>query len=169
MGKTFLNWIWNFLRELASLFVFFVISVAVCSGLLYAFNIFWALYVSTPIGHQFVKLFGSDTAAIERVLSYRPLFLSIHVNLVVVKICMAGGAIGRLLLLVRYLYEYRGFWGRLLFWGVPCICLSAYFIRISFNFEWIAALLLSAICTLVLLNRCIRFVSRLLPEIRFLK
>jgi len=165
----FFSWIGNFIKEFASLFVVFIISVAVCAGLLYAFNIFWALYVSTPIGRQFIKLFGSDAAAIERILSYRPLFLSVHINLVVVKICIAGGAIGRLLLLVRYLYEYRGFWGRLFFWGVPCICLSAYFIRISFNFEWTAALLLSAICTLVLLNRCIQVVSRLLPEIRFLK
>ncbi len=169
MGKIFLNWLGNFLKDSVSLCIVFVISVAVCAGLLYAFNVFWALYISTPTGQQFAKLFNSDAAAIERVFNYRPLFFSIHVNIVAVIICLSAGIIGRLFLLVRYLYEYRGFWGRLFFWVAPCACVSAYIILTYIDLDWKTAILLSAVSTLVLLNRCIRLISRLLPEITYFK
>jgi len=162
------RWLGDLARNLASLIMFFLISVAVCAGLLYILKALWFTYTATPTGEHFIEYFGSRADAIERVLSHRLLSLSLYVNLTAVRTCLVAGAIGRLFFLVRYLYEYRGFWVRMLFWGLPCAVFTAYVIGVSYDLDWIPALLLSAISILVLLGPCIRLVSGLFPEIKAL-
>ncbi len=174
MKKTFSNWLsqdlqgWlrNLAGGLASLFMFFVISVAICSGLLYILKALWFTYTATSIGQHFTIYFSSHADAIDRVLSHRLFLLSLYVNAMAVRTCLIGGLIGRLFFLVRYLHEYRGFWGRMLFWGLPCACFTAYITNVYYDLDWISALLLSVISTLILLNPCIRLISGLFPEIK---
>ena len=174
MKKAFFNWLrqdlqkWllSLAKDLASLFMFFVISVAVCAGLLYILKALWFTYISTPTGEHFIVHFGSRADSIERLLSQRLFFLSLYVNVTAVKVCLVGGVVGRLFFLVRYLYEYRGFWGRMLFWGLPCAIFTACINSVSYDLHRIPTLVLSAISILLLLNPCIRLVSGLLPEIK---
>jgi len=160
------RWLLSLAKDLASVFMFFVISVAICSGLLYMLKALWFTYTATPTGEHFILHFGSRADAIETVLSQRLFLLSLSVNVMALKVCLVGTVAGRLFFLVRYLYEYRGFWGRMLFWGVPCASLSAYLSTVSYDLDWMPALVLSAISILLLLNPCIRLVSGLLPEIK---
>lgn len=146
--------------------MFFIVSVAICAGLLYILKAFWLTYTSTPTGEHFIMHFGSRADAIERLFSQRLFFLSLYVNAMTVKVCLVGAVAGRLFFLVRYLYEYRGFWGRMLFWGLPCAAFTACITSVSYELDWIPTLVLSAICILLLLNPCIRFVSGLIPEIK---
>jgi len=160
------KWLYDVAQDLASLFMFFVISVAVCAGLLYILKALWFTYISTPTGEHFTMHFDSRAHAIERLLSQRLFFLSLYLNVTAVKVCLVGGVVGRLFFLVRYLYEYRGFWGQMLFWGLPCATFTAYITVVSYDLDRIPALVLSAISILLLLNPCIRLVSGLLPEIK---
>jgi hypothetical protein len=158
------KWLLVLAKDLASLFMFFVISVAICSGLLYILKAFWFTYLSTPTGERFITLFGSRADAIKNVLNQSPFFLSLDISLVALEVCLVGAVVGRLFFLTRYLYEYRGLRGRALFWGVPCAGLTAYITSVSYDLDWIPALVLSALCILLLLNPCIRLVSGLVPE-----
>ena len=160
------KWLLNLAKDLASLFMFFVISVAVCAGLLYILKALWFTYISTPTGEHFIVHFGSRADSIERLLTQRLFSLSLYVNVTAVKVCLVGGVVGRLFFLVRYLYEYRGFWGRMLFWGLPCAIFTACINSVSYDLHRIPTLVLSAISILLLLNPCIRLVSGLLPEIK---
>jgi len=99
-------------------------------------------------------------------LSQSLLFLSLSSSVIALEVCLVGAVVGRLFFLVRYLYEYRGLWGRMLFWGLPCTGLTAYITSLSYDLDWIPALVLSAISILLLLNPSIRLVSGLLPEIK---
>lgn len=174
MKEAFLNWLrdelqkrlWDVTKDMASVFMFFVISVAICSGLLYLLKAFWCTYAATATGAHFITLFGSRADTIDRVLTHGLLSLSLSVNVVAVKTCIVGAIVGRLFSLVRYLYEYRGFWGRMLFWVLPLACFSAHIISASYDLGWAPALVLSAISTLVVLSSCIRLVSAVLPEIK---
>lgn len=160
------KWLYDVARDLASLFMFFVISVAICAGLLYILKALWFTYISTPTGERFIMHFGSRADAIERVLTQRLFFLSLYVNVVAVKVCLVGAVAGRLFFVLRYLYEYRGLWGRIPFWGLPCTTLTAYITSVAYDLDWIPTLVLSAISILLLLSPCIRLVSGLLPEIK---
>jgi len=160
------KWLLNLAKDLASVFMFFVVSVAICAGLLYILKAFWFSYTSTPTGERFIMHFGSRADAIQRLLTQRLFFLSLYVNVMAVKVCLVGAVVGRLFFLVRYLYEYRGLWGRMLFWGLPCASFTAYITSVSYDLDWIPALVLSAISILLLLNPSIRLVSGLLPEIK---
>lgn len=160
------RWLRNLAKDLASLLMFFVVSVAICSTLLYIVKALWFTYTSTPGGQAFVVNFASRADAIETVLSHRMFFLSLSINVTAVKTCLVGGLVGRLFSLVRYLYEHLGFWVRMLFWVLPCAGFSAYITSVSYGLDWKPALLLSVISTLVLLNSCIRLASGLFPEIK---
>jgi len=160
------KWLLNLARDLGSLFMFLVISVAVCAGLLYVLKALWFTYMSTPVGERFIMLFGSRADAIERLLSQTLLSLSLSISVMALKVCLVGAVVGRLFFLVRYLYEYRGLWAKALFWGLPCAGITAYITSVSYDLDWIPALVLSAICILLLLNPCIRPVQGSFQRLR---
>ncbi len=74
MKEAFFNWLRQDLRkwllssakDLASLFMLFVISVAICAGLLYILKALWFTYISTPTGEHFTMHFDSRADSIER-------------------------------------------------------------------------------------------------------
>ncbi len=160
------NWLGNLASGLGSLLIFFGISVILCLGLLYILKYLWVIYIATPAGEHFAENFPSHADAIEGVLRYKPYLLSLYVNVAAVKICLAGGLVGTLLSLVRYLHEYRGFLGRIIFWGLPFTFFTAYIIRPHYDLDWIPALSLSVIPSLILMSPCIRLISELFPEIK---
>ena len=160
------NWLGNLASGLGSLLILFVVSMILCLGLLYIFKYLWVMYTSTPTGEHFVMRFPSNADAIEGVMRQNLFLFCLYVNVTAVKIGLAGGLIGKLLSLVRYLYEYRGFWSRILFWGLPFTCFTAYIIRPYYDLDWIPALLLSVIPSLMLMSPCISLISELFPEIK---
>lgn len=160
------NWLGNLASGLGSLLIFFVISMILCLALLYIFKYLWVIYTSTPAGEHFAENFPSHADAIEEVLRHRLFLLSLYVNVTAVKICLAGGLVGTLLSLVRYLHEYRGFLGRIIFWGLPFTFFTAYIIRPYYDLDWIPALSLSVIPSLILMSPCISLISELFPEIK---
>lgn len=82
------RWLLNLAKDLAYVFMFFVISVAICSGLLYMLKALWFTYTATPTGEHFILHFGSRADAIERVLSQRLFLLSLSVNVMALKVCL---------------------------------------------------------------------------------
>ena len=160
------NWLGNLASGLGSLVIYFVISMILCLGLFYIFKYLWFMYTSTPTGEHFVMRFSSHADAIEGVLRQNLFLFCLYVNVTAVKIALAGGLVGTLLSLVRYLHEYRGFLGRIIFWGLPFTFFTAYIIRPHYDLDWIPALSLSVIPSLILMSPCISLISELFPEIR---
>jgi len=140
-------------------------TVALYTGVLYLVNIFWMLYLETPVGKRFVALHIVDISAIEQLRSENFLLLSLEVILTVLMVCLVFGAVSQVFALIRYFYEGRRLLYRLIVWGIPCAALTAVAISRTYEIGPVASFLLGVVPTMLLFQSCLRFMPGLLPEI----
>lgn len=141
------------------------VTVILYAGLLYLVNLSWMLYIETPIGKRSLALHIVDIRAIEDLQAENFLMLSLEVSLIVLMVCLVFGAVSQVSLLIRYFYEGRGFFYRLIVWGIPCVALTAVAISRTYEIGPVASFLLGLGPTMVLFHGCLRFTPGLLPEI----
>jgi hypothetical protein len=141
------------------------VTAVLYAGLLYILNIFWMLYLETPTGKRFVALHIVDISAIEVLRSENILMLSLGVILAGLVVCLLFGAVSQVVSLIRYFYEGRGLFYRLIVWGIPCVALTAAAISRIYEIGPAASFLLAVVPAMLLFQRCLRFAPRLLPEL----
>lgn len=141
------------------------VTVVLYAGFLYLVNIFWMLYLETPIGKRFLSLHIVDMRAIEDLRAENFLMLSLEVILIVLTVCLVFGAVSQAFLLIRYFHEGRRFFYRLIVWGIPCVALTSVAIFRTYEIGPVASFLLGVGPTMVLFQSCLRFTPGLLPEI----
>jgi len=135
------------------------------TGLLYFVDFLWMIYIETPVGQRFLTLNLVDISAIESLRGENFLALSLEVILIVILVCLVFGAVSQVFLLNRYFREGRGFFYRLIIWGIPCVALTSIAISRIYEMGSGASALLGLVPTVVLFNSCLRFTPGLLPEI----
>jgi hypothetical protein len=140
-------------------------TVILYAGLLYLANLFWLLYIETPVGKRFLALHIVDASSIEGIRAENFLMLSLEVILTVLTVCLVFGAVSQVFLLHRYFFEGRGFFYRLIIWGIPCVALTALAISRTYETGPVASSFLAVVPTMVLFHSCLRFTPGLLPEI----
>jgi hypothetical protein len=141
------------------------VTVILYTGLLYFMNLFWLLYIETPVGKRFSSLHIIDINAIEGLRTENFFMLSLEVILNVLIVCLVLGAVSQVFLLIRYFHEGRGFSYRLIVWGIPCVALTSVAISRTFEIGPVASFLLGVGPTMALFQVSLRFTSGLLPEI----
>jgi len=141
------------------------VTAILYAGLFYIINLFWILYLETPVGKRFLALHIVDVGTIEGLLSENFLLLSLEIILAVLTACLIFGAVSQIFLLIRYFHEGRGFFYRLIVWGVPCVALTAVAISNIYERGLMASFLLAVVPTIALFQSCLRFTSGLLPDI----
>ena len=142
-----------------------VVTVVLYAGLLYIMNLLWILYIETPIGKRLLTLHIIDISAIEGLRAENFLMLSLELSLIVLMVCLVFGAVSQVSLLIRYFYEGRGFFYRLIVGGIPCVALTSAAISRTYEIGTVASILLGLVPTMVLFHGCLRFTPGLLPEI----
>ena len=141
------------------------VTVVLYAGLLYLVKFFWILYIETPAGKRYLTLHIVDISAIEGLQGENLLTLSLRVILIVITVCLIFGAVSQVFLLIRYFHEGRGFFYRLILWGIPCVTLTAVAISRTYEIGPVASFLLGLGPTMVLFSSCLRFTPGLLPEV----
>ena len=121
------------------------VTVILYAGLFYLVNLFWMLYIETPVGKRFVTLHIIDIGTIEDLRSGSFLMLSSEVILTVLLVCLVFGAVCQVLSLTRYFYEGRGFTYRVIVWGIPSVVLSAAAISRTFEIGLMGSFLLAVV------------------------
>lgn len=155
--------IWDvMIQTILLLFITAVVNI----GLLYLCKMLWYIYISTPIGQQFVTISAGTSQVIFDILSRDFVSLSIKVTIAAFTICMLISAICQVLHIARYLYLPRGFFGKIALWGFPLTAVVATHIRDTEGFEyWSIAYAAALVPTLCIFTGCFKFTYELLPEI----
>jgi hypothetical protein len=141
------------------------IMVILYAGLLYAVNLFWMVYLETPVGQRFLTLRIADMGTIDALRSENFLLLSLQVILTVLMVCLVFGAVSQVFLLIRYFYEGRGLLYRLIVWGIPCVALTAVAVSRTYEIGLAASFLLGVAPAMFLFQSCLRFTQGLVPEL----
>lgn len=162
------GWIRCFCDKIMELVLVFAITVISYTILLYFISFLWVIYVETPVGQRFLTLHNADIAFIAKLQNQNFFILSLRVSLLVIKVCLVLGAVSQVFLMIRFVYDARSFFLRLILWGVPCAVLSSTAIYNTYEIGWSVSFFLGFIPSLILFNYCLRFSSGLLPEISIL-
>jgi len=125
----------------------------------------WILYLETPVGQRFLADHIVYVGVIENLQRQNFLILTLRVALIVIAVCLVLGAAGRVLLVMRYIYDPQGFFGHLIFWGIPSAVLTSFAIHRTLKLGWAVSFSLGLLPTLLLFNYCFRFTLGLVPEI----
>ena len=158
----------HFCDKIIELAIAFAVTIISYTILLYLVSFLWVLYVETPMGQQFITIHIADTTFIEELLDQNFFMLSLRVNLLVIEVCLILGAVSQVFLMIRYVYDARSFFQRLILWGIPCAILSSIAIYKTHEIGWLMSFFLGFTPSLILFNYCLRFASGLLPEISIL-
>lgn len=143
-----------------------IITIGINIVLLYLCKIIWYTYMATPIGKQYMVFFAGRSQAVTYILSNNLVIFSIRLTLSAFTTCLLVGAVCQVLHITRYLYMSRGFFGRIVFWGLPLTAVAAYCAQFAFEIEfWPTAVILFFVPTLCVFTGCFKYTTELLPEI----
>ncbi len=152
----------NILIELTFLSI---VSFVLCAALLYVGDMFWFLYLETPMGQKFVASFQDQAGSIIEIFSFDILRFSIDLTVSALLVCIAVSCCSRLLHISRHLYLSGGFFSKLFFWGFPLTALVTLHICNSYGFEDYRIVgLFAAVPTFCLFMSCFKYSDQLLPE-----
>ena len=156
------KWLCHFWGKLIELALAYGATVILYAGLLYLANFLWILYIETPVGQKFLEYHNIEV--IEDLQQQNFLVLILRITFFAISGCLTLGAVSQILLIKRYFYDPQGFFGRLIYWGIPCTALTSFAIHRILKLEWAASFSLALVPSLVLFNYCFRF-TELVPEI----
>lgn len=159
----------NYLKRLGNISIelifLSIVSSIVCAALLYTADMFWFLYLETPMGQKFVGSFKDQAVSITEFLSFEILQLSIDLTLSALIVCAGVSCVSRLLHISRHFYLSIGFFSRLVFWGGALTALVTFRVCEAYGFEdYGTAGLFAAIPTACLFMSCFKYSDKLVPE-----
>ena len=155
--RTFLN------HLLQAILLVLIVTVGLLV-LLYGSRVLWNLYLQTHIGQEFCLYYAGQAEAINAMFADNLLLLAWDVSTSAFLTCLTVAALCQVLHLTRYFYLSRGFFGKLLCFGVPLSFL------VSLDFQGLgymtreSAIGLVLIPTLCMFTYCFKFTLDLLPE-----
>lgn len=134
--------------------------------LLYLFRMMWHTYQLTYVGQKFTVLYSEQALSISTLLRANLRHLAANVTLLTFTTCIAVSALFRFFHLTRYLYLPRGFFGKLLMFGLPLGALVS--AQLQSRYGYVSpdiSYLISLIPTLLLFPYCFRYTLELVPEL----
>ncbi len=134
--------------------------------LLYLCGMMWHTYQLTYVGQNFAVLYPDQALSISTLLRANLLHLAAGVTLSSFMICIAVSALFRFFHLTRYLYLPRGFFGKILMFGLPLAALVS--AQLQDRYGYVSpdiSYLISLIPTLALFPYCFRYTLELVPEL----
>lgn len=169
--KDFSEYLSNVADLMTRTILLVVITIIVNTGFLYFSKMMWTFYIATPVGERFITEFPVRAQAFLNVFSRVSIGFSIRVTIAAFTTCLAISAICQVLHIARYFYHSRGFFGRIILWGLPLTAVVAKYIQSGFGFgfeKWGTAYAVSLIPTLCVFMLCFKVTTELLPEIGYL-
>ena len=159
--KGFIDRIRRFFNQLVEFVVVFVITVLGYTIVLSFYKMIWALYSETYVGGKFMleNLLLFNT--INDIINKNLFLFSFNTAVTVIKICFLIAVISHICFLKRRFYDPRGIIGRVLYIGLPCTAVTAFYSQAT---NWGLAFFIYLVPTLALFSCCFNLVTKLLPE-----
>jgi hypothetical protein len=150
--------------DLIDLAVSLGLSISICYGLLYFGKSLWWVYVQTPVGQEYLRMFSKDAAETFRLYDHDLLQLAVQVHWFVVRAALLVGAMSQALYLTSQFYDNTDGLKRLLRCVAPFVGFSAWHVHMTMALGWFPSLVLVVLASLFLLEPSMRLTSRVLPD-----
>lgn len=161
-----IRYIYKLLNTAIEAFFLVLATWFICYILMYLADIMWRLYLTTPMGSKYLALFEERAQTIIQVFELDHFYLTVEVTVASFVICFLVGAVCHFLHISYYLYHSRGFFGKLIFWGMPLTALVAFYIKFQFGFsDWEVTCIIATIPTYLLFISSFTYSQSLLPEV----
>lgn len=135
-----------------------------CVTLLYLAYMMWGLYQQTLVGERFLTTFHDKAFAINEIMELDFWYFSKDITLSAFLICIGISAVGWFLPVCRFFYLSQGFFGKLIFWGLPLSAIVACYIQDTFGFSSLEMIfIVSVIPTCCLFMSCFNHTEKLIP------
>ena|GEM_PF-2692879 len=149
---------------LIELILLLLISCIICAAVLYVGDMFWHLYLETPMGRQFFISFPEQAREIQEILSFKVLMFSLDITITTFLICMAAGSISRFFHISRHFFLSLGFFSKLFFWGIPLAAAVTFYINRLYGMTNPLITGVAVIPSFCLLISCFKSIDHLVPE-----
>jgi len=143
-----------------------IITFILYTLVLYLCKISWNVYVETHIGEKYLQMYPATSQSIFDLLNRNLIQFSMQMTSAAFSICLVISALCQVFHIARYFYLPRGFFGKILLWGLPLAAVVAFRIRPVFGFHPFGfAYVVSIVPALCVFSGCFHFTYELLPEI----
>lgn len=150
--------------ELPGFAVLLCTSVAVTLGILFFGKSLWWTYLQTPVGQEYTKLFEEQALITGSFYAGDLPRAAFALNVLILEVGLAVGAVGRLLFLKTLLYDAQRTLGRWLFWVVPFSLAVASQVQRAFGMEWGSSVLMCLVPSAIMLGPCLELAAAILPD-----
>ena len=149
------------ITELILLFAFTVLAYIF---LLYCSKYLWFIFMSTQMGQAYAVFYEESYRITNDLFSRDIVSLTLNLTLTSFLICCIVGALLKFLHIIQYFYSFRGFFGRIIFAGLPLTYLVALYIHYTGYFKNMdTAVTVAFVPTLCAFAGCLRFTEEFVP------
>jgi hypothetical protein len=164
--KAIIRYLQKYLNMVAEALILIAYMAVAYIVLSYFAKYMWYLFMSTSVGQAYAEQFFYSYQMTNNVLNKNIIALSFYTTAISFVICFVISAICQFLLISRYLYEGRGFFSKLFFFGLPLTYIVAFFIRYTTVFNQMnISFRIALIPTMCIFMGCFRLSGKLLPEL----
>ena len=161
MGEEMKKWFKTFLDSVGYLLLGLVLTAGAYAFVLGFFKMLWALYCETQVCARFRLSHEALFAAVNAIMSQSMLLFSLNSVALALKICLVIAFASQVFQIKRFIYDARGLFGKLLFFGIPCAAAVAYYSGASNREVYFAFCLLP---TFNLMGYCFKFADVVIPS-----
>lgn len=115
--------------RIIEMLLLFAFTVLACIFLLYYSKYLWLIFTYTQVGQAYAVFYEESYRITNDLFSRDIASLTLHLTLTSFVICFIGGALLKFLHVLQYFYSFRGFFGRIIFAGLPLTYLVALYIH----------------------------------------
>lgn len=156
-------------NSIFKLSVHLIVAYTLVLFLSYFIKIMWELYLFTPVGVGFMKLFPERYLVISTILSGNIEALSYRICLISLQYCLFAAAFSRLFFIMRIFYEGRGFLTKYVTWPAICAVIGlAHTVHFD-GLQFMQLFFTLFIPSVIISAPCFDLASRALPEMNIMK
>lgn len=134
------------------------------TGILYFGKYLWWIYIQTPVGQQYVSLFGERAIVVTALFSQDLLRIAFDINLVVLQTSLLVALLCHSLFIKTTFYDSQGITEHLVFWSMPVSFVAFLLLPETYGMDLTVFILLWLIPSQLILTCCMRLVGDVLPD-----
>jgi len=134
------------------------------TGILYFGKYLWWIYIQTPVGHQYVSLFGERAIVVTALFSQDLLRIAFDINLIVLQTSLLVALLCHSLFIKTTFYDSQGITEHLVFWSMPVSFVAFLLLPETYGMDLTVFILLWLIPSQLILTCCMRLVGDVLPD-----
>jgi hypothetical protein len=162
----FLQHFQKLLSRVSEIIVLIAFTVVAYTFLLYFAKYLWVIFTATHVGQTYAEIYRESYRITNDVLNRGIISLAINLALTSCVLCLIVGTIFKFLHIIQYFYSARGFFGRIIFTGLPLTYIVAIYMHYKGDFSHMdTAFTVALVPTLCIFAGCFRFAEEFVPDL----